>query len=57
MLHLPRDYTRCMGVTPECPMRKECRRHCDIPENTVLSWARNLNPDQEKPCPYFVRNA
>lgn len=51
---LPLDYTRCMGVTPECPMRLRCARHRDLPQNAVLSWARNLNPEGLTICQAYI---
>lgn len=51
---LPTDYTRCMGVTPECPQRLSCARHRDLPENTVLSWARNLNDEGVEECLHYI---
>ena len=54
MINLPNDYSRCMGINPECLQRKHCARHQSIPENTVLSWVKNLNPDNSKECSYFI---
>jgi hypothetical protein len=51
---LPADYTRCMGLTPKCPHRQICARHCDIPDNAVISWVRNLNPGEDPECSYFI---
>jgi len=51
---LPTDYTRCMGVTPLCPQRKTCARFRDQPQNTVLSWARNLNVEGDEHCTYYI---
>lgn len=51
---LPADYTRCMGLSPECPMRQRCARHCDIPDNRAISWVRNLNPAEDAQCLYFI---
>jgi hypothetical protein len=51
---LPADYARCMGLTPECPHRQICARHCDIPDNAVISWVRNLNPGEDPECSYFI---
>jgi len=54
---LPRDYTRCMGETPRCPDRDRCARHRDLPENTTLSWARNLNIEGVEDCLHFIEYA
>ncbi len=51
---LPADFTRCMGETPLCPQRDRCARHRDQPENTVLSWARNLNIEGVEECLHFI---
>jgi hypothetical protein len=51
---LPADYTRCMGLTPECPMRQQCARHCDIPDDLEISWVRNLNPAEDTECLYYI---
>jgi hypothetical protein len=51
---LPLDYTRCMGVTPECPQRLSCARHRDLPRDTPLSWARNLNAEGTADCASFI---
>ena len=51
---LPNDYTRCMGVTPECRERLRCARHRDLPQDALLSWARNLNPDNLWDCPQYI---
>ena len=51
---LPADYTRCMGLSPECPMRQRCARHCDIPDNRAISWVRNLNPAEDAECLYYI---
>jgi len=51
---LPRDYTRCMGETPRCPYRDRCARHRDLPENTTLSLARNLNIEGVEDCLHFI---
>lgn len=53
---LRRDYTRCMGVSPDCPQRDTCARHCSIPDDMPLSWARNLNSDGATPCPHFIQH-
>jgi len=52
---IPTDYTRCMGLTPTCPLRESCARHRDIPDSISINWVRNLNPDAAEECPYFVR--
>lgn len=47
------DITRCHGIA--CLQRRQCARHtAPIPENVLLSWASNLNPDQAKPCPSYI---
>lgn len=51
---LPGDYTRCMGLTPKCPVRDRCARHCDIPDDRAVSWVRNLNPSEDAQCLYFI---
>lgn len=54
--HLPYDWTRCMGLG--CPVRDECARFRDQPENTVLSWVQNMGPenhDSQGECMKFVR--
>ena len=51
---LPADYTRCMGLTPECPHRQRCARHCDIPDHHEISWVRNLNQKGEDQCSYYI---
>lgn len=51
---LPQDYSRCMGISPECPQRAICARHRDLPPNEVLSWVHHLNPEPGQPCPYFL---
>ena len=51
---LPHDYTRCMGETPMCPQRDRCARFRDQPENTVLSWTRNLNIEGIDDCLHFI---
>lgn len=51
---LPLDYTRCMGVTPECPERLRCARHRDLPQDAPLSWARNLNLGAQPVCPAYI---
>lgn len=48
------DITRCMGVNPECPQRLSCARHRDLPRDTPLSWARNLNIGAQPTCPAFI---
>jgi hypothetical protein len=48
------DFTRCMGLTPTCPMREQCARHCDIPDNAAVSWVRNLNPCSDDRCSYYI---
>lgn len=48
------DYTRCMGVSPDCPQRDNCARHRCIPDNAALSWSRNLNADAAVSCPHFI---
>jgi hypothetical protein len=53
-MSIPADYTRCMGLTPECPHRQICARHRDIPDNAVISWVRNLNPGEDPECSYFI---
>ena len=53
-LPLPNDVTRCMGATPECPQRFTCARHRDTLENTVLSWARNLNDEGVEECLHYI---
>lgn len=51
---LPADHTRCMGQTPLCPQREQCARHCDIPDNVSVSWARNLNIEGVEECLHFI---
>ena len=51
---LPADYTRCMGETPRCPHRATCARFRDQPQNTVLSWARNLNVEGGEECLHYI---
>ena len=51
---LPLDITRCMGVTPECPVRLRCARHRDLPQDALLSWARSLNPEGLMVCPQYI---
>jgi hypothetical protein len=51
---LPADYTRCMGLRPECPQRNDCARLRDIPDSYVISWVHNMNPDHSQPCPCFI---
>lgn len=51
---LPADYTRCMGLTPLCPQRKQCARHCDIPDNASISWVKNLNIEGVEDCLHFI---
>jgi hypothetical protein len=43
-----------MGVTPLCPQRKTCARFRDQPQNTVLSWARNLNVEGVEECLHYI---
>jgi hypothetical protein len=54
MTDLPADYTRCMGETPVCPQRTTCARFRDLPQNTVLSWARNLNLEGVEECLHYI---
>lgn len=47
------DITRCHGTG--CHQRHMCLRHtAPIPDNVLLSWAVNLNPDRAHLCAYFI---
>jgi hypothetical protein len=52
---LPRDYTRCMGQVPTCPVRDTCLRYLDRPKTGMVSWVRSLNEDPKKPCQYYIK--
>ena len=44
----------------DCPVRDECARLRDRPENTVLGWVQNMgteNHDSRGECMKFVRYA
>ena len=53
-IELPNDYTRCKGISPECPQRWNCARFRSHPKNTVLSWVQNLNAQGSKNCSHFI---
>jgi hypothetical protein len=47
------DITRCHGTG--CHQRHQCARHTTpIPDNVLLSWAVNLNPERAHMCAYFI---
>jgi len=47
------DFTRCHGIG--CHQRHQCARHvAPVPENVLLSWAQNLNPERAHMCDYFI---
>ena len=55
MNELPLDYTRCMGMTPECPQRHNCARHRSVLFADRLSWRRNMNDaGVEQQCLSFI---
>ena len=47
------DFTRCHGTG--CHQRHQCARYiAPIPDNVLLSWAINLNPERAHLCAYFI---
>ena len=47
------DITRCHGTG--CRQRHQCARHTTpSPDNVLLSWAVNLNPERAHMCAYFI---
>jgi len=48
-----KDITRCHGTG--CPIKQQCLRHtAPIPDNTLLSWAANLNHERAHICAYYM---
>lgn len=47
------NITRCHGTG--CPIKQQCLRHtASIPDNTLLSWAANLNHERAHICAYYT---